>query len=102
MAAVVAAAKRVLAKETDDGGRPARMPYPSEKPGGLLWKNMKERFTRVKEFAEAIGNWSEKEARDFIVAHTPVKKLSDTPNAVYQRARSADAKKRKRASLEAE
>ena len=47
------------------------------------------------------GDWSEQEARDFITAHTSVKR-SDTPNAVYKRALYADAKKRKRASLEAE
>jgi len=101
MAVVVAAAKRVLAKETDDEGKPARMPRTSE-TGGLLWMHMKERFSRCKEFAEAIGNWSEKAARDFIVAHTPVKKPSDTAAAVRSRAHRAGAKKRKRASLEAE
>ena len=100
MAAVVAAAKRVRAKETDDGGRPARMPSQSE-TGGKLWMSMKSTFTRGKEFAKAMGDWSEKEARDFITAHTSVK-LSDTPNAVRHRARTAGAKKRKRASLEAE
>ena len=39
--------------------------------------------------------------RDFITAQTSVT-LSVTPNAAYQRARYADAKKRKRACLEAE
>ena len=57
-------------------------------------------FTRGKEFASSM-DWSEKEARDFIVAQTS-KKLSDTANAVYCRAWYADAKKRKRSCLEAE
>jgi len=100
MAAVVAKAKRVYAKETDDGGKPARMPSLSEKPGGALWNSMKSRFRRGKEFAEAM-DWSEKAARDFIAAQKS-KKPSDAPGAVRIRAQRADTKKRKRECLEAE